>query len=68
MLVLHQESKSTPQPKLYNRMILLSGNEFVKALPEWRHWLIFADIQDIPRACNEIQKGRANVGLNRLTA
>lgn len=49
-------------------MTLLSGNEFVKPLPDDAADLILADIQDIPRACNEIQKDWANVGLNRLTA
>jgi len=67
VLVLHQESIAAPHGKLYSRMTLLEGNEFVQALPEIAKDLILFDIQDIPRACKAIQQSWANVGLNRLT-
>mmetsp|Transcript_18687 Transcript_18687/g.32920 ORF Transcript_18687/g.32920 Transcript_18687/m.32920 type:complete len:1597 (-) Transcript_18687:84-4874(-) len=71
--ILHQESKSTKvNSQLYHRMTKLSDNPLIRPLQPSSEDPVLTDIQDIPRACKNIQNdwnsGKAVHSLNRLTA
>lgn len=66
-VVLLQESHHICKP-LSKRLTLLENNEFIKPLLDECADPVLADIQDIPRACKQIQDDWRNGGLNRMTA
>jgi hypothetical protein len=71
--ILFQESKTSKQdPQIYHRMTRLTRNRFIKPLETTSGDLVWNDIKDIPRICQEIQdewqSTKAATSLNRLTA
>ena len=63
----YQESKTTNN-NVRERITPLEGNEFLLPLQADTDDPILADIQDIPRAMDEIQANWKDGGLNRITA
>lgn len=66
-VVLLQQSKNQTN-RLSKRLTLLENNEFIKPLLGDCKDPVLADIQDIPKICNNIQEDWRTVGLNRMTA
>ena len=72
--ILYQESKTTSlDPEIFHRMKNLSGNKMIKPLQiQENDDIVWADIQDIPKVCLDIQddwhSSVAATSMNRLTA